>query len=50
MNNETPKIGFLPVCPFEREHPEMLLNAPERDKRLDVITNCEYTENTETHD
>lgn len=47
---DTPKIGFLPVCPFETEHPDLLLSVPERDKRLDVITYCDYTENTETYD
>ena len=50
MKDETPKIGFLPVCPFEADHPEMLIGFPERDKRLDVITGCDYTKNTETCD
>ncbi len=50
MENKRPLTGVLPVCPFEGEHPEMLLNIPERDKRLDVQTGCDYTENTETYD
>ena len=41
---------LLPVCPFEREHEEMLLKFPERDKRLDVVTYCDHTDNTETYD
>jgi hypothetical protein len=50
MENISAKIGFLPVCPFEVKLPELQLAAVERDKRLDVITNCEYTENNETYD
>ncbi|MBQ2603692.1 MAG: hypothetical protein VZR27_10000 [Acutalibacteraceae bacterium] len=37
------------IFPIEM-HPEMLIKLPERDKRLDVITESEYTSNTETYD
>ncbi|MCR5479348.1 MAG: hypothetical protein K6F27_05725 [Ruminococcus sp.] len=47
MDNYT---DILPVCPFEREHEEMLLKFPERDKRLDAVTYCDHTDNTETYD
>ena len=49
-NNRTPETGFLPVCPFEGEHPEMLLGTPERDRRFDAVTGCEYTDNNEFYD
>ncbi|MBR6101874.1 MAG: hypothetical protein IKP95_05565 [Ruminococcus sp.] len=49
-NNKNPQTGFLPVCPFEIEHPEIQLRYTERDKRLDAVTGCDYTENTETYD
>ncbi len=48
QNNLT--TGFLPICPFESDHPDMLIAVPQRDKRLDVITQCEYSQNTETYD
>lgn len=44
------KTGFLPICPFEIKLPEMLLNLPMRDKRLDIITESEYTDNTAMYD
>lgn len=44
------KTGFLPVCPFEGEHPEMLIAMPQQDKRFDVQTGCDFTENTQTFD
>ncbi|MBR6044287.1 MAG: hypothetical protein IKP47_01500 [Ruminococcus sp.] len=50
MDSKQDKIGFLPVCPFEHETPELQLEYTERDERLDVITDCEYTENTEARD
>lgn len=43
-------IDRLTICPFEVKHEEMLLNIPERDKRLDAVTYCDHTDNTETHD
>ena len=42
--------GCIPVCPVEVKHPEMLLTLPERDRRLDTPTSCEYCENTEAFD
>ena len=50
MKDDKTKTGFMPICPFTGEHPKMLINVPERDKRLDVVTESEYTQNTETYD
>lgn len=50
MENTAEKTGFVPVCAIEGRHPKMLIKAPRRDKRLDVQTGCDYTENTEAYD
>ncbi len=52
MDNDQKKVktDALSVCPFNGNHPDMLIKTPERDKRLDIITDCEYTKNTETYD
>ena len=42
--------NFVPHTVFEGSHPEMLIGTPERDKRLDVINDCEYAVNDETFD
>ena len=44
-------VGFVTLSlAFEGSHPEMLIGTPERDKRLDVINDCEYAVNDETFD
>lgn len=48
-NNQT-KMGFLPVCSFEGSHPEMLINMPERDKRLDIAGQSDYSADTQSYD
>lgn len=50
MEKKDSKTGYLPICPFEDQHPEMLIGTPQRDSRLDVMTGCEYTENKECRD
>lgn len=42
--------NFVPHTVFEGSRPEMLIGTPERDKRLDVINDCEYAVNNETFD
>jgi len=42
--------AILPVVPFEGNHPAMLIAAPDRDIRFDVITQSEFTQNNETYD
>ncbi len=32
------------------EHPEMFIGTPYHDKRLDIITDSVYTNNSETYD
>ncbi len=41
---------FLPIVPFIGNHPKMIVNMPERDRRFDVITQSEYSQNTEAYD
>ncbi|MBR6873129.1 MAG: hypothetical protein IKN17_06455 [Ruminococcus sp.] len=50
MLNKTPETGFLPICPFENDLPEMLITAPERDERLNAVTGCDFSQNTEAYD
>lgn len=50
MEQNTNKTGSLPIAPFEPNHPEMLIKTPERDKRLDAVSYCEYCLNDETFD
>ena len=50
MCEKTNDMSFVPIVPLEIDHPEMLLTIPERDKRLDTVTDCEYCENTEAYD
>ena len=40
--------NYAPV--IEIEHPEMLIGMPQRDSRLDAVSDCEYTGNNETYD
>ncbi len=44
------KAELLPIVPFTGYHPQMLIKTPERDRRLDVVTESEYTQNTEAYD
>ena len=46
----TAQKSSLPVCPFEGNHPDMLITMPEHDKRLDVYSQSEYSENTQSSD
>ena len=44
------KIGFLPVCPFEGEHPDMLIRGYEpQDVRLSVSSGA-FAEDTQSWD
>lgn len=51
MENEKYEVTENPTVsiPIEK-HPEMLIGTPKRDKRFDVITESEYTQNTESYD
>ena len=51
MENENYELAENPTVsiPLEK-HPEMLIGTPNRDKRFDIITDSEYTQNTEAYD
>lgn len=47
MNSNKNTVNI--IMPIEM-HPAMIIKLPERDKRLDVTTESDYTDNKETYD